>query len=1356
MNIETVKEQQDVQYIYLTGSDELIIENIIKLLQQDNFIVNVFSNLSEMKQACEYKMPACLVIEKDFKEDKEILNEISGINNRFKSCLPIVLISQNNTMKTRLASARAGVSRFFCKPLDCEKFLLTIIELTDQLNVNPYRVLCIDDNELMLEFYESVLKEANIECEMLSKPLQALDVLEKFNPDIIVMDIQMPECLGSELAQVIRQDDTWAQMPIIFLSSEVDLGNQLAAMNLGGDFFLSKPVSVDHFLAAVNARVKRARQIYQLNKNLQHVLRENKFQLATMDEHDIVSCTDVTGKITNVNDLFCEISGYSREELLGQNHRLLKSGLHPDSFYKEMWKTVSEGEIWRGTICNHKKNGEEYWVDSTIVPFLDNKGKPYKYVSARTNVTELRKSEERLNRSQQFSKIGTWDWDITTGELFWSDLIWPLFGYEKELIETTYENFLAAVHPDDRQNVIDAVNNCVEKGSEYNIEHRVIWADGSERWVQESGDVVRSVDGKPLHMLGVVQDINTRKKAELDLQEREKQLREAQSIARIGNWKANVISGELVWSDEIYRIFGYEPGSIKPSVEAFKKAVHPDDLAKLEESEKQAQQTGLHDVIHRIILSDDSVRYVHELAQAETDEAGNLINLTGTVQDITDRIESEEKLHETEERFAFAVEGAGDGVWDWDMQSNSMQFSETYMKMIGYTKNELAHKLDTWVKMVHPDDMARIQKSLQDYLQGRSENYSVELRLQCKQGNYIWVLCRGTVVSRDQGNRPLRMIGIHSDITERVELLDKLSLQKSLVDRLHHSATSFVEKSDFRKTMNGMLNTLLLLTESDYGFIAEVLTDDKGQYLKTHAITNIAWNDETQLLYENSIEDGIEFRNLNNLFGHILISREVVISNDPANDSRSTGLPEGHPVMSSFMGVPVFYGNELIGVYAIANRENGYDKEIQSFLRPFDITYGAIIHSKRMMELESENRKVIIDAKEEAENANRAKSQFLSSMSHELRTPLNAIMGFSQLLKMEQLNESQNENVNEITKAGGHLLELINEVLDLSKIEAGRIELSMDSIIIEEAISESFQLITPLAQKRGIEISIEHNGTEISFDQMINLQHAVRADHSRLRQVLLNLLSNAVKYNNENGKIIINYENSESNLIRVSITDTGYGLSTDQQGQLFKAFNRLGAEQTEVEGSGIGLVITKNIIELMGGNIGMSSAEGSGSTFWVELKSDELKINVDDLQDDSKLLKNEVENIMKHKYTVLYIEDNPANLRLVNQLLSRRSNIHMWSAPEPLLGLELAAEHKPDLILLDINLPGMDGYEVLKQLKLREITRNIPVIAISANAMPRDIEKGAKAGFDDYITKPINVTTLLETVDKKLSETIND
>ena len=908
-----IKSDRKEKMIYSLLGDDVFSSELSLQIENNNCKIQRFNKLTEIKAACKKQNPMAIIVDSGFIDDNKVgVAAVEYLKKQVDICPPIIFVSDEDDVAYKLKVTRAGVDRFFCRPAKIDKIIHTLTGFKLELDNVPYRVLIIDNDIPLLECYSTVLLDSDMVVLSESNPLKGFDAIEDFLPDVIVLDMYMPECSGEELVNMIRLDDRWASIPIIFLSGEQDVNNQLHAMELGADDFLVKPVNTRKLVATVNTMAKRARKNVKLHRELKNSLRENKYQLIALDQHAVVSAADVNGQIIHVNDKLCEISGYSREELLGQNHRVLKSGYHDNAFYMELWATISRGEIWHGIICNKAKNDGEYWVDSTIVPFLDDKGKPYKYISIRTDVTNLRTSEDRLRMSQEFANIGTWDWSIISGELFWSDQIWPLFGFDKENKSTTYDNFIGAVHPDDRELVINAITDCRENNNPYDIEHRVVWEDGSTHWLHESGNMVLDSNGEPVHMLGVVRDITVFKSAE------------------------------------------------------------------------------------------------HEM----------------------------------------------------------------------------------------------------------------------------------------------------------------------------------------------------------------------------------------------------------------------------------------------------------------------------------------------------------IVAREEAEKANLAKSQFLSSMSHELRTPMNAIIGFSQLLKIskiEPLTELQSANVGEIMVAGQHLMSLIDEVLNLSKIESGHIELVPSNVNVSSVIQESLKLIMPLAKKRGIEI------VNISKDKIIELaklekeKNFVYLDETRLKQIMLNLLSNAVKYNSENGKLTLIYDELENGLFRVSIVDTGNGLNLKQQDQLFTAFNRLGLEQNTVEGFGIGLVITKKIVEHMGGKIGVNSKVGEGSTFWFELPT-----NLDSSGKESKseTKSNNIEEYnmgqKNEKRTVLYIEDNPANLRLVEQVLSSIPHIYMWSAPEPLLGLELANENIPDLILLDINLPGMDGYQVLDKLRKQDSTKNIPVIAISANAMPKDIEKGKKAGFDGYITKPVNVKELITEVESKL------
>jgi PAS domain S-box-containing protein len=377
-----------------------------------------------------------------------------------------------------------------------------------------------------------------------------------------------------------------------------------------------------------------------------------------------------------------------------------------------------------------------------------------------------------------------------------------------------------------------------------------------------------------------------------------------------------------------------------------------------------------------------------------------------------------------------------------------------------------------------------------------------------------------------------------------------------------------------------------------------------------------------------------------------------------------------------------------------------------------------------------------------AEKANLAKSDFLSSMSHELRSPLNAILGFAQLINSDfpPPTASQTASIDQILHAGWYLLELINEILDLAQIESGKLALSIEPTSLVEVMLECQAMIEPQAQKRGITMTFP------KFD----VPYCVDADRTRLKQVLINLLSNAIKYNQPHGTVVVDCTASTPERIRVSVKDTGAGLPPDMLMQLFQPFNRLGQERSAEEGTGIGLVMSKRVVELMGGVIGVESTVGSGSVFWFELNAALAPQLAADTAAPAAIAQAQVPQGAPLR-TLLYVEDNPANLKLVEQLIARQPDMRLLSAREGHLGIQLARANQPEVILMDINLPGISGIEALKVLREDPVTAHIPVIALSANAMPRDIEKGLQAGFFRYLTKPIKVTEFMDTLEVALA-----
>ncbi|WP_342117900.1 ATP-binding protein [Pseudoduganella sp. OTU4001] len=472
------------------------------------------------------------------------------------------------------------------------------------------------------------------------------------------------------------------------------------------------------------------------------------------------------------------------------------------------------------------------------------------------------------------------------------------------------------------------------------------------------------------------------------------------------------------------------------------------------------------------------------------------------------------------------------------------------------------------------------------------------------------------------------------------------------------------------------------------------------------------------------------------------VAREVVETGDYSRRAAGTSNDEVAELATSFnkmLSVIESRTRELETSNSEIARESEQRSKAQQEVMRLNEELEERVH-ERTLQLEQANSELAM-AMEEAKSANQAKSAFLSSMSHELRTPLNAILGFAQILTSEKLPSTlvqKREFANHILKSGRHLLTLINEILDLAKIESGAVALSLEPVALNEILQECESMVAPLAGNRGIRLLFPDNCAA-----------HVTADRTRLKQILLNLLSNAIKYNRDGGAVVVDCSPSGPGLVRASVQDTGMGLKPEQIKQLFQPFNRLGQESGAEEGTGIGLVVTKRLVELMGGTIGVTSSQGVGSMFWIELQSTEPT--------PSRISPNTERPAERHHHvagepaTVLYVEDNPANLKLVEEIISFRPDLKLISAPDGHLGIELARAHQPDIILMDINLPGLNGIDAVKLLHTDPRTAHIPVIALTANAMPRDVEKGLAAGFFRYLIKPINIDEFTEAINSTMA-----
>ncbi len=607
--------------------------------------------------------------------------------------------------------------------------------------------------------------------------------------------------------------------------------------------------------------------------------------------------------------------------------------------------------------------------------------------------------------------------------------------------------------------------------------------------------------------------------------------------------------------------------------------------------------------------------------------------------------------------------------------------NDKFCQSSGYSREELIGKTHSVISSGEHDE--RFYKNMYATLKS-GRVWHGEFKNLSREGKAFWV--EATIVPFfDSQGRPDEYIAIRTDITRRKameqNILEKNHFLKSLTDTMGEGV--------YAQNENGVCHFLNAEAEKLLGWTLPQLAK-KG----VHETIHYQLDDQGRRVNAQQC----------NIFAKVNHG-EVFRSDDECFIDR-----EGRVFPVSIVAVPLIDEGRMVGSVTVFH----------------DIS------------ARKETEQLLADAKEKAEYANALKSEFLSNMSHELRTPMNAIIGFNQLLEMSaDLNQEDLENVAEIDKASRHLLELINEILDLSKIEAGKVELSFEVVRLQAIFEDCQKLMAPLAARQQINLQIQ-DAADLT----------VEADPVRLKQVVINLLSNAIKYNQPGGEVSLQASpDASGEYVVISVIDNGRGIPADKLEELFKPFNRLDLEKSEIEGTGIGLTITLNLVKLMNGELLVDSQLGEGSQFSIKLMAADGQPQAS-LSDVQPLQQHSANQSGGHKYRVLYVEDNPANMRLLERVFERQKNIDLVTAHLPELGLELASSEPPDLILLDINMPGMDGYEMLSRIRQDDQLKTIPVVAVTANAMPKDIERGRQAGFDDYFTKPLEILPFLSRINE--------
>jgi PAS domain S-box-containing protein len=768
--------------------------------------------------------------------------------------------------------------------------------------------------------------------------------------------------------------------------------------------------------------------------------------------------------------------------------------------------------------------------------------------------------------------------------------------------------------------------------------------------------------------------------------------------------------------------------------------------------------------------------------------------------------------------------------------------SEGIVDLFDVMPADVADNASLLFERIHPEDRSIIQQSIAKSAK-TLESWAEEFRVVLPSGLVRWLSAQSSPSLLENGT--ILWHGFVHDVTYQKELRLQTLRQNQLLQSIWQANQTFMLTQSIEQTSDVLLQEILDYTQSEYGFIGEVLKDEQGKpYLKTFAMTNVAWNEETRALYDELAGRGMEFRNLNNLFGYAMLNQQTVISNDPANDSRAGGLPPGHPPLNAFMGVPVFYADEMIGFFGIANAPDGYSDVLTHQLSVFSQNFSSLIFAKRLQASRNQSeqrfkdvieaageyvwevdlngrylfvseqvkdvlgvepedliqhmpfefmadedrahvaeffadkvkRKVgfknlehrsihqdghtvwqrvsgvpvfseigdivayrgtamditeqkvyqesLVQAKREAEAANKAKSEFLANMSHEIRTPMNGILGLSELGMQQQDPEKMRDQLGKVHYSGRLLLGIINDILDFSKIEAGKMELDPQPFYLKTLVDNLYSLFVNNAKQKGLKLVIEAHTME-------NL--CLYADEMRLRQVLNNLVNNAIKFTDQ-GEVRLKIDNHDNaQRLKFSISDTGIGMTQPQAAKLFQAFSQADTSITRKHGgTGLGLVISERLVMLMGGEkIQLQTQFGLGSTFSFSLP---MQTCTDKQSNQAQELISSV-NQLQYLGRVLLVEDNEINQEVAAEQL-RQFGLDVCLAENGQIAVAKAQQQHFDVILMDIQMPVMDGYQACQAIRL--FNPEIPIIALTAAAMVEDRDKALSVGMNAHLSKPIH------------------
>ena len=969
----------------------------------------------------------------------------------------------------------------------------------------------------------------------------------------------------------------------------------------------------------------------------------------------------------------------------------------------------------------------------------------------RADITDQRIADDAGSESQeQIRLLGmvthdmVWSWEVRTQEVTWNPALAVTFGEPPNDSDAAEKWWRERVHPDDIARISATFSRAVADGSvNLSYEYRMRDADGTWLHLDERLGLMRNSAGELIRVFSAMRDITKRRRAE-GAQARLTRIIEA-TPDLVG---VATVEGEPLFLNAAGRqMIGLTPDEpLDPHISKF----HPEwaNEIVLKDAVPVALRDGSWKGETALLHRDGHEVPVYQVMLSHPGVDGKPEFISTIMRDLSYRKQEEVARIEWANRYDAAIRASGQVLFDWNSVSNEIAYAGDVERLFGYSMAEMKGGLERFRQLIHPADVVAFDAEVQRIITTR-DPFHLEFRIRRADTTFVIIQAKGYFFL-DRRGQIGRMVGFFADITAERRAQEALALaHEGLEQRVEARTAELGLAYQMIKDRARQQEAVAALGQSALsGTPVGALLDD-GMKL----IQSILPVDCCSLL--TLAEDGKEFiaraqtgwpdpdfgdrvaAGHHSQSGYTLLTGGPVIVENLATETRfAPSEAVAAAGLKSSVSVLIEGDEGPMGVLAAFTFEpRTFVQDDVHFLQ----SAGNVLSAAMEREKAEESVRV---AHEHAERASRAKSEFLSRMSHELRTPLNAILGFTQLLEADALSPGQAESVLHITRAGKHLLLLINEVLDIARIESGRLALSPEPIDLAPFLGEALDLIRPLARRHQIEFILD--STPLAHPLWI------LADRQRFQQVLLNLLSNGVKYNRAGGRVTVSVH-EEGDRLHIAITDTGRGIAPENLPRLFVPFERLGAESTEIEGTGIGLALSRGIVTALHGELSVQSRVGEGSTFSVALPRAAAETIAAATPAQPIPAKSTPQSDTGTPRLLLYIEDQDLNLRLVERIFHSRPQYRLLTAMQGGLGLDLAREHQPDLILLDLNLPDMAGDEVLRRLKADPMVQNIPVLMVSADAMGDRIEDLLASGASGYVTKPYKVGDFIRIIEETLA-----